>query len=132
MNKGPVQSISSSPCFCFSFYISIEPLRASPSLVSYRYLFIYLSFFSFLLIQSDAKKLYRRIRHLRSDPRDVKSHRSCCFGLCGRKVDLVDQYGKRLENLEENVRLEQSGVSFTGKVSLRDSSFLFQNIYNPA
>lgn len=43
----------------------------------------------------------------------------------------MDQYGKRLENLEENVRLEQSGVSFTGKVSLRDSSFLFQNIYGP-
>lgn len=80
---------------------------------------------------SDAKKLYRRIRHLRSDPRDVKSHRSCCFGLCGRKVDLVDQYGKRLENLEENVRLEQSGVSFTGK-EVRAAFVSFKSRYGAA
>lgn len=35
----------------------------------------------------------------------------------------MDHYGKRLEDIEENVRMEQSGVSFTGQVSIRDSSF---------
>ncbi|POO03476.1 Calcium-dependent channel [Trema orientale] len=63
----------------------------------------------------DAKKLYRRLIYLRSDPTQRKYQRNCCFGLCGRKVDLVDHYGKQLEDLEENLRLEQSGVSYAGQ-----------------
>lgn len=43
---------------------------------------------------------------------------SNCFGLFGRRVDLVDHYEKKLEDLEENVRMEQSEVSLAGDVRL--------------
>lgn len=36
------------------------------------------------------------------------------LGIFGRKVDLVDHYEKKLQDLEDNVRLEQS--SSAGKV----------------
>ena len=38
------------------------------------------------------------------------------MGIFGRKVDLLDKYEKKLEDLEDNVRMEQS--SLTGKVVL--------------
>ena len=80
-----------------------------------------ITFLLLLATQSEAKKLYRRVTHLRSEQSQIKYQRGCCFGLCGRKVDLVDHYGKKLEDLEENVRLEQSEASFTGQVSVGDS-----------
>ena len=45
-----------------------------------------------------------------------KYGRAGCFGLFGHKVDLVDHYEKKLENIEENVRLEQSELSLAGDV----------------
>ncbi|KAK4753565.1 hypothetical protein SAY87_001669 [Trapa incisa] len=59
---------------------------------------------------NDAKKLYKRLIHLQSYPNE-NDQRSCCFGLFRRRVDLVDQYEKKLEDLEENLRMEQSEVS---------------------
>ncbi|OWM89512.1 hypothetical protein CDL15_Pgr024260 [Punica granatum] len=51
-----------------------------------------------------------KLRNLISD--SDQTHRQCdCFGLFGRKVDLVDHYEKKLEDLEENLRLQQSDVS---------------------
>lgn len=64
---------------------------------------------------NDSKKLYRRLIHMQADPAQQKYKRSSRFGLFGRKVDLVDQYEKRLEDLEENVRFEQSEVSLAGE-----------------
>ncbi|ONI30891.1 hypothetical protein PRUPE_1G279800 [Prunus persica] len=66
---------------------------------------------------NDAKKLYTRLIHLQSDPNQQKYKRSSCFGLFGRKVNLVDHYEKKLEDIEENVRMEQSEVSLAGEAS---------------
>ncbi|KAF4396375.1 hypothetical protein G4B88_019175 [Cannabis sativa] len=79
----------------------------------------------------DAKKLYRRLIYLRSDPAEHKYHRSCCFGLCGKKVDLVDHYGKRLNSVEENLRLQRTGVSFTGE-EVRAAFVSFKSRYGAA
>ncbi|KAF5443378.1 hypothetical protein F2P56_035937 [Juglans regia] len=64
---------------------------------------------------NDAKKLYRRIIHLQSSPTQNKYRPGNCFGLFGRKVDIVDQYEKKLEDIQENVRLGQSDVSLAGE-----------------
>ncbi|XP_011017881.1 PREDICTED: CSC1-like protein At1g69450 isoform X1 [Populus euphratica] len=57
---------------------------------------------------NDAKQLYRRLLHLQSEPSEQKSKQ---VGLFEKNVDLLDHYGKRLEDLEQNARLEQSEVS---------------------
>lgn len=64
---------------------------------------------------NDAKTHYRRLVHLQSIPTQVHSNRGSCFGLFRRKVDLVDRYGKRLGDIEQHLRLEQSQVSLAGK-----------------
>uniref|UniRef100_A0A5B6ZUL2 Putative CSC1-like protein HYP1 n=1 Tax=Davidia involucrata TaxID=16924 RepID=A0A5B6ZUL2_DAVIN len=64
---------------------------------------------------NDAKKLYTRLIHLQTEPSRPKFKRDGCWGLFGRKVDLVDHYEKKLEDMEENVRLEQSEVSLAGE-----------------
>lgn len=33
------------------------------------------------------------------------------MGLSGRRVDLLDQYEKKLEDLEDNLRMEQSSLA---------------------
>ncbi|EOY01825.1 hypothetical protein QUC31_013578 [Theobroma cacao] len=60
----------------------------------------------------DAKKLYKRLTHLQSDPNQQKYRH---IGLFGRKFDLVDHYGKKLEDIEENLRLERSEVSLAAE-----------------
>ncbi|XP_075645896.1 hyperosmolality-gated Ca2+ permeable channel 2.3 [Castanea sativa] len=61
---------------------------------------------------SDAEKLYRRLARLK-----LKNHTSQRFGrdgflgIFGRKVDLLDHYEKKLEDVEHNVRLEQSSLA---------------------
>jgi hypothetical protein len=45
---------------------------------------------------------------LQSEPSEQKYKQ---VGLFEKKVDLLDHYGKRLEDLEQNARLEQSEVS---------------------
>ena len=74
--------------------------------------------------QKDAKKLYRRLTHLQSDQNQKYRH----VGLFGHKVDLVDHYGRKLENLEENMRLERSGVSLAAEVCACPCSFSSFNI----
>lgn len=61
---------------------------------------------------SDAKKLFRKLTHIKSDVHaQQKSCRSGFLGLFGQKVNVVDHYGKKLEDMEENVRREQSHIS---------------------
>ncbi|KAM3761761.1 hypothetical protein ACB098_01G292800 [Castanea mollissima] len=61
---------------------------------------------------SDAEKLYRRLARLK-----LKNHTSQRFGrdgflgIFGRKVDLLDHYEKKLEDVEHNMRLEQSSLA---------------------
>ena len=66
--------------------------------------------------ENDAKKLYKRIIRLQSNSTQHKYGRAGCFGCFGSKVDLVDHYEKQLEDIEENVRLEQSELSMAGDV----------------
>lgn len=80
---------------------------------------------------NDAKKLYKKLDRLQSEPNQPKLKRGCCFGLFGEKVDLVDQYEKKLEGLEENVRLEQSEVSLAGE-DVRAAFVSFKSRYDAA
>ncbi|XP_058081974.1 CSC1-like protein HYP1 isoform X4 [Magnolia sinica] len=68
----------------------------------------------FLLYYSDAEKLYKKLTHLKSRP-GQKFQRNGFLGLFGRKVDAVDHTEKRLQDLEENVRIQQSDVSLIGE-----------------
>ncbi|XP_043703954.1 CSC1-like protein HYP1 isoform X3 [Telopea speciosissima] len=64
----------------------------------------------------DAKMLYKTLVNLKSkNPTQKKFTRDGFLGLFGRNVDLVDHYEKKLEDLEENVRMEQLGLSLTGE-----------------
>uniref|UniRef100_A0A7N0VMB5 CSC1-like protein HYP1 n=1 Tax=Kalanchoe fedtschenkoi TaxID=63787 RepID=A0A7N0VMB5_KALFE len=60
----------------------------------------------------ESKKLYKRITHLQSDPNQQRAGCCGCLGLFRRhRADLVDQCEKKLGDLEENVRMQQSEVS---------------------
>lgn len=63
-------------------------------------------------LQSDAEKMYRRLSHLNSNKDSHKRYKRDGFlGLFGQKVDLLDQYEKRLEDLRDNVRMEQASLA---------------------
>ncbi|XP_068335102.1 CSC1-like protein HYP1 isoform X2 [Pyrus communis] len=63
-------------------------------------------------LTSEAGKLYRKLVRLRSET-NTQQRLRCdgCWGLFGRKVDVLDHYGKKLDDLEDNVRMEQSSVA---------------------
>ncbi|XP_034931945.1 CSC1-like protein At1g69450 isoform X2 [Populus alba] len=65
---------------------------------------------------NDAKQLYRRLLHLQSEPSEQKYKQ---VGLFEKKVDRLDHYGKRLEDLEQNARLEQSEDTHAAFVSFK-------------
>ncbi|XP_057993339.1 CSC1-like protein At1g69450 isoform X2 [Hevea brasiliensis] len=73
-----------------------------------------------LLYYNEAKTLYKRLLHLQLEPPQQKYRR---VGLFGEKVDLVDHYGKRLEDIEQNVRLEQSDLSLADETRAAFVSF---------
>ncbi|KAL2335480.1 hypothetical protein Fmac_016693 [Flemingia macrophylla] len=59
---------------------------------------------------NDAEKLYKRLTHLKQKNDPPKRHRrDGCLGLFGRKVD-IDHYERRLGDIEDNVRMEQSSL----------------------
>ncbi|CAN6574739.1 unnamed protein product [Malus baccata var. baccata] len=63
-------------------------------------------------LTSDAGKLYRKLARLRSETNtQQRLRRDGSWGLSGRKVDVLDHYGKKLDDLEDNVRMEQSSVA---------------------
>ncbi|KAL5553722.1 hypothetical protein UlMin_041123 [Ulmus minor] len=82
------------------------------------------------LLLKNAKKVYRRMTHLQSDP-NQQNQGCCCFGWFGRKVDLVDHYGKRLEDIEENLRLERSEASLAQE-EVRAAFVSFKSRYGAA
>lgn len=60
---------------------------------------------------SDAEKLNRKLAHLLTNDTPQRFRRVGFLGLFGRKVDILDHYEKRLEALEDSVRLEQSSLA---------------------
>ncbi|KAK8652508.1 hypothetical protein V6N13_126539 [Hibiscus sabdariffa] len=60
---------------------------------------------------NDAEKLYRTLGRLKSKNTRQRYKREGFLGLFGRKVDVVDHYEKKLEDIEDNVRLEQSSLA---------------------
>ncbi|XWS30224.1 hypothetical protein CRYUN_Cryun24cG0098700 [Craigia yunnanensis] len=62
-------------------------------------------------LMNDAEKLYRTLGHLKSKNHQQRYKRDGFLGLFGRKIDLVDHYEKKLEDIEDNVRLEQSSLA---------------------
>ncbi|KAK3222963.1 hypothetical protein Dsin_009988 [Dipteronia sinensis] len=77
---------------------------------------------------NDGRKLYRRLLHLQSDPNQEKYKRLRLFG---SKVDLVDHYGKKLEDIEENLRLKRSEVTLAGD-EIRAAFVSFNSRYGAA
>ncbi|KAL4184490.1 hypothetical protein AMTRI_Chr10g1260 [Amborella trichopoda] len=64
----------------------------------------------------NAKNLYRRLKQYNSRPHSQqKFDRVGSFVLFGKRVDPIDHYKKKLEDVEQNVRVEQSIVSQKGK-----------------
>ncbi|XP_027098170.2 CSC1-like protein At1g69450 isoform X2 [Coffea arabica] len=88
-------------------------------------------FVCFLLYHNDTKKLYKRLIHLQREPTASKSQPGSFFGLFEAKDDLVDHYEKKLEDLEENVRLVQSDVSMAGE-EVRAAFVSFKSRYGAA
>ncbi|KAK7271808.1 hypothetical protein RJT34_28016 [Clitoria ternatea] len=61
---------------------------------------------------NDADKLYKRLTHLKhKNDAPKRQRRDGCLGLFGRKVDVVDHYERRLGDLEDNLRVEQSSLA---------------------
>ncbi|KAL5987779.1 hypothetical protein ACLOJK_035533 [Asimina triloba] len=58
----------------------------------------------------DSKKIYKQLTHLKSRP-GKRVQRDGFLGIFGRHVDAISHTEKRLEELEENVRIHQSNVS---------------------
>ncbi|KAE8710194.1 CSC1-like protein [Hibiscus syriacus] len=78
----------------------------------------------------DAKKLCKRLTHLQSESSQQKYRH---VGLFRKKVDLVDHYGKKLEDVEENMRLERSEVSLAAEVCEVRAAFVsFKSRYGAA
>ncbi|XP_057509044.1 CSC1-like protein At1g69450 isoform X2 [Actinidia eriantha] len=82
---------------------------------------------------SDMKKLSSRLIHLRGEPTRTKCERCGCCGMFRSKikVDLANHYEKKLEDLEENLRLEQSEVSLAGQ-EVRAAFVSFKSRYGAA
>ncbi|AES74766.2 putative calcium-dependent channel, 7TM region phosphate [Medicago truncatula] len=61
---------------------------------------------------TDADKLYKKLTNLKqkNDAPKRQTREGCC-GLFGPKVDTVDHYERRLGNIEDNVRMEQSSLA---------------------
>lgn len=65
---------------------------------------------------TDAESLYRRLTHLKSrTDTSQNNHHGGFLGLLGKNVDLAGHYSKKLEDLEENVRIEQLDISTAGE-----------------
>ncbi|KAJ4960440.1 hypothetical protein NE237_020350 [Protea cynaroides] len=75
----------------------------------------------------DVNILCKRLVNLKSENTAQKKYtRDGFLGLFGRKVDLVHHHEKLLGDLEENVRVEQLGVSLSGEVPAAFVSFKFR------
>ncbi|KAL0350853.1 UNVERIFIED_CONTAM: CSC1-like protein HYP1 [Sesamum radiatum] len=61
---------------------------------------------------NEADKVYKRLVHVKSKKHPQQRFKRAGFmGLFGRKVDLLDHYEKKLEDVEGNVRTERSSIA---------------------
>jgi uncharacterized protein YaaN involved in tellurite resistance len=60
--------------------------------------------------------MYKRVAQLQPDPTKQKIKNGSFSRLFGRKTNHIERYEKKLEEIEENVRLRQSEASLTGEV----------------
>lgn len=61
------------------------------------------------------EQLYRKLARFKSDANALnREKREGFLGLFGRKINVIDHYEKKLEDLQEHVRMEQSALA--GKV----------------
>ncbi|XP_021297717.1 CSC1-like protein HYP1 isoform X2 [Herrania umbratica] len=60
---------------------------------------------------NDAEKLYRKLGNLKASNSQQRFMRDGFLGLFGRKVDIADHYEKKLQDIEDNVRLERSSLA---------------------
>ncbi|RDX78703.1 CSC1-like protein HYP1, partial [Mucuna pruriens] len=68
---------------------------------------------------NDADKMYKKLTHMKQkNDAPKRQRRDGCLGLFGRKVDIVDHYERRLGDIEDNVRMEQSSQEATVVMSL--------------
>lgn len=60
-------------------------------------------------MKTDAEKLYKRFTQIKHKIDAAPRHRcGGCLGLFGHKADSLDHCEKRLQDIEDNVRMEQS------------------------
>ncbi|KAK2375322.1 CSC1 protein HYP1 [Trifolium repens] len=64
---------------------------------------------------NDANNMYKRVAQLQPDPTKQKVKNGSFSRLFGRKTNHIERYEKKLEEIEENVRLRQSEASLTGE-----------------
>ncbi|KAL2240393.1 UNVERIFIED_CONTAM: CSC1-like protein HYP1 [Sesamum indicum] len=63
-------------------------------------------------LMNEADKVYKRLVHVKSKKHPQQRFKRAGFmGLFGRKVDLLDHYEKKLEDVEGNVRTERASIS---------------------
>ncbi|KAM6550055.1 hypothetical protein CsatB_021731 [Cannabis sativa] len=60
---------------------------------------------------SDAEKMYKKLANLKLTQPEHRLKRDGFMGIFGRKVDQLDKCEKKLEDLEDNVRMEQSSLA---------------------
>ncbi|KAK4477597.1 hypothetical protein RD792_016833 [Penstemon davidsonii] len=61
---------------------------------------------------SEADKVYKRLVHAKSKKyTEQRFKRAGFMGLFGRKIDMLDHYEKKLEDMEDNVRTERSSLA---------------------
>ncbi|KAF2313588.1 hypothetical protein GH714_012292 [Hevea brasiliensis] len=74
--------------------------------------YIFTGVVCYLLYCNDADKLYRKLARIKSENHSKqKFKRDGFLGLFGPKVNILDHYEKKLEDLEENVRMEQYSLA---------------------
>ncbi|XP_052186297.1 CSC1-like protein At1g69450 isoform X2 [Diospyros lotus] len=81
--------------------------------------------------ESNTKKLYKRLIHFRTESPQSKFECGGCCGLFPHKGDLLEQYEKKFEDSEENLRLEQSDTSSAGE-EVRAAFVSFKSRYGAA
>ncbi|KAH7660744.1 Calcium-dependent channel 7TM region putative phosphate domain-containing protein [Dioscorea alata] len=83
-------------------------------------------------LMTDAENLYKRLAHLKSRPHTSEhSRRSGFIGMFRQNGDLVRQYSKKLEDLETNLRIEQSDASLR-RVEVPAAFVCFRSRYGAA
>ncbi|CAM8912808.1 unnamed protein product [Rhodiola kirilowii] len=71
----------------------------------------------YLLYHTNAKSLYKRTMEIRRKTKSSDNPQGGCFGFIRRRVDNVVHIEKKLKDIAEYVKMEQSGIFSTGEVT---------------